>query len=159
MKKSKDESKERILRFKIDLTDDKPFEREGDLPVADFSIEGLKKALFYVKILPGRNSAQVTLKVSYEREMTCARCLDRFLKKTELAEKAEAVVSDSERFVEDEGVIPIKDKIIDLTNVIRDMIILDEGMRYLCSEDCKGLCPVCGENLNRGPCSCEVNAK
>jgi uncharacterized protein len=27
-------------------------------------------------------------------------------------------------------------------------------MKKLCSEDCKGLCPSCGKNLNDGPCNC-----
>ena len=44
--------------------------------------------------------------------------------------------------------------IIDLGPDIRGEIILDYPVRPLCSPDCKGLCPECGENLNEGGCSC-----
>ena len=42
----------------------------------------------------------------------------------------------------------------DLGEVIRELIVLDEPMKHLCSEDCKGLCQKCGKNLNEGPCGC-----
>jgi DUF177 domain-containing protein len=43
---------------------------------------------------------------------------------------------------------------IDLSEIIREMLVLDIPLRYLCSEDCKGLCPQCGQNLNLAACSC-----
>ena len=45
---------------------------------------------------------------------------------------------------------------IDLTEGIREDILLTFPQSFHCSEDCKGLCPVCGQNLNLGQCSCEV---
>ena len=43
---------------------------------------------------------------------------------------------------------------IDTTEDIREMLILDHPIRFLCSENCKGLCAVCGANLNEGLCTC-----
>lgn len=43
---------------------------------------------------------------------------------------------------------------IDLTDAIRDALTLELPLRVLCKEDCKGLCPKCGVNLNTGSCSC-----
>lgn len=48
---------------------------------------------------------------------------------------------------------PDMDK-IDLDADVRDFAILAVPMKKLCSEDCKGLCPKCGKNLNDGPCNC-----
>lgn len=48
---------------------------------------------------------------------------------------------------------PDKDK-IDLDKDIRDYAILAVPMKKLCSDDCKGLCPKCGKNLNEGSCNC-----
>jgi len=48
---------------------------------------------------------------------------------------------------------PDTDK-IDLYADVRDFAILAVPMKKLCSEDCKGLCPKCGKNLNDGPCNC-----
>ena len=49
---------------------------------------------------------------------------------------------------------PETDK-IDLIEDIRDYVLLAVPMKKLCSEDCKGLCPKCGLNLNDGPCQCK----
>jgi uncharacterized protein len=42
----------------------------------------------------------------------------------------------------------------DLTEELRECIILSFPSNPLCSEDCKGLCPHCGADLNKGPCHC-----
>ena len=43
----------------------------------------------------------------------------------------------------------------DLTDAVRDALLLELPYRFLCSEDCKGLCPTCGVNLNLGTCTCQ----
>ncbi len=44
---------------------------------------------------------------------------------------------------------------LDISNEIRDSLILDIPMKILCKEDCKGLCFKCGADLNEETCSCE----
>ena len=44
---------------------------------------------------------------------------------------------------------------LDVDNDIRDEILLNFPMKVLCSNDCKGLCPICGENLNYTVCNCK----
>lgn len=43
---------------------------------------------------------------------------------------------------------------IDVSELASTCFILDMESKFLCSEDCKGLCPGCGKNLNLGPCGC-----
>jgi uncharacterized protein len=43
-----------------------------------------------------------------------------------------------------------------LEDVLREQVLLSLPVRTLCSEDCKGLCPRCGRNLNEGACTCEA---
>lgn len=45
---------------------------------------------------------------------------------------------------------------LDLNNVLYEQIFLGMPAQALCSPECKGLCPVCGANLNEGPCHCET---
>jgi len=45
---------------------------------------------------------------------------------------------------------------IDLTELIKEQILLYLPMQPLCSTDCKGLCPKCRKSLKDGPCNCEV---
>ena len=44
---------------------------------------------------------------------------------------------------------------LDLDALVSDDIFLSLPSKFLCREDCKGICPSCGQNLNDGPCSCK----
>ena len=44
---------------------------------------------------------------------------------------------------------------VDLTEAIRQNLLLDLPIVAVCQEDCKGLCPQCGQDLNLGSCECE----
>lgn len=49
----------------------------------------------------------------------------------------------------------IRGEEIELDEIIREQIYLSLPMKSLCSENCLGLCPRCGSNLNAGDCQCE----
>lgn len=44
---------------------------------------------------------------------------------------------------------------LELQDVLREQVLLSVPLRMLCTEQCKGLCPHCGKNLNVEGCSCE----
>lgn len=44
--------------------------------------------------------------------------------------------------------------LLDLSEVLRQDVLLALPMHVLCREECRGLCPVCGQNLNQGSCGC-----
>ena len=46
--------------------------------------------------------------------------------------------------------------ILDLSEVMRQYLTMEATSTALCREDCKGICPQCGKNLNLGPCDCTV---
>jgi uncharacterized protein len=82
---------------------------------------------------------------SYDTSLTmeCHRCLKRF----------DYPVGSSD-YIWEQPVRLSGDEIIDLTEGIREEIILNLPLKNLCSEECKGLCPRCGKDLNEGPCGC-----
>lgn len=45
---------------------------------------------------------------------------------------------------------------LSLEDVVREQVLLSLPGRTLCKEDCKGLCPRCGQNLNLATCSCDA---
>lgn len=47
-----------------------------------------------------------------------------------------------------------QDTAIDITEDVRQELMLEYPLMPLCKPDCKGLCPKCGENLNEGDCKC-----
>lgn len=44
---------------------------------------------------------------------------------------------------------------LDVDKMLYNEILIGWPMKVLCSEDCKGICNVCGQNLNKGTCDCE----
>ena len=44
---------------------------------------------------------------------------------------------------------------VDVDDLVREQILLALPTRSLCREDCKGLCPACGADLNAGDCACD----
>lgn len=51
----------------------------------------------------------------------------------------------------------VRDLEVDLTDDVREELLLAVPSCFYCSPDCKGICPVCGTNLNHASCSCDRN--
>jgi uncharacterized protein len=64
----------------------------------------------------------------------------------------EKIEKEIELTEEDINTIFTSYEFIDLTQIIRDYIILSIPMKPLCSDECKGICAVCGANLNKIDC-------
>ena len=47
---------------------------------------------------------------------------------------------------------------VELNDVLREFVLLALPMQKLCDENCKGICPVCGQNRNQKDCGCQSNA-
>ena len=81
----------------------------------------------------------------------CDRCGEEFesVKTTRL----DAVIAEEESDENPELFILDGDE-IDLDDIVSSCFILDMETKFLCSEDCKGICSGCGVNLNYGTCQC-----
>ncbi len=87
--------------------------------------------------------------IEYVLSAHCSRCL------TETEYRA--VVEFDEEYSEDKEDVDayIYSKgLVDLTEMVREKVILSMPYSVYCKEDCKGLCPVCGINLNEAQCDC-----
>jgi len=98
-------------------------------------------------------------------ELQCARCLEPVPQQIERefellyrplgtdAGRDELSVTDAEAeigYYQGEGIL--------LEDVLREQVLLALPLKITCCEDCKGLCPLCGKNLNQEQCSCTVPA-
>lgn len=81
--------------------------------------------------------------------MECSRCLEPFDQQLH-AEFLELYTFASHATRETELIYP-ESGIINLTPLVHDYMLLDIPINPICSVDCKGLCPICGENLNLHP--------
>ena len=94
-------------------------------------------------------------------ELTCSRCLTSFdcpltLNIEEEYLPTTDIVSGSPLEVPDDpGAFTIDERnILDLTEAIRQYTLLTIPMKPLCQQNCAGLCPTCGTNLNQAHCDC-----
>ena len=103
----------------------------------------------------GYMRAYVSLSVDYEAE--CARCLDTVTGCFSLdLEKTVAPKKLLENLDEDklDDYAIIEDGFLDMDEPLREQIEMEFPVRFLCKDDCKGLCSKCGQNLNHGECGC-----
>lgn len=84
----------------------------------------------------------------------CTRCLEDFTTFVEIP-FSEFFKETDVHELDGEDYIAFQGDEIDITDLLRDSIILAEPLRAICSESCRGICPKCGTNLNVSSCSCE----
>ena len=96
-----------------------------------------------------------------ELELTCSRCLEpyRLTVDTDFDQRYlpfSATSTELEREVQDDDLETsyYSEDQIDLDELMREQFYLALPMKPLCSDDCRGLCPQCGTNLNTGTCDC-----
>ena len=87
------------------------------------------------------NALDVNINLTAKADGQCGRCLANL----------EINIDKSFRL---DYPITEQDTIIDLSDDLRQEIMLDYPLKPLCNPDCKGLCVKCGKNLNEGPCDC-----
>lgn len=106
---------------------------------------------------------RVAGEMSTRVEVACARCLDPVVREVERsfdllyrpqgsdAGRAEISVTQAEAeigYYTGSGVL--------LEDILREQLLLEVPIKVVCREDCKGLCPHCGQNRNLGSCNCSV---
>ena len=86
-------------------------------------------------------------------DLDCVRCLTTFPQTLKI--NFTELYAFSKRYVTDSGLLMPETGIIDLTPLLREYTLLEIPISPLCRPDCKGLCPICGNNLNESTCNHE----
>ena len=99
---------------------------------------------------------ELTATVAYRAE--CARCLEpvsgEFSVTLERTVAAEGTLTEEQLEENVDEYAVIEDGKLDLDEAIREELLLSFPMRFLCEEDCPGLCPKCGKPKRQGDCGC-----
>lgn len=136
-----------------------------DLQVAsvgeDFKLQGpvrfscvLHKKSEYGIVMQGVVQARVLL--------CCDRCLTLYPYRVysdmhlifEVGHGEHFQVKDVDLPVEDLNIIELSEPVIDFVEVVREQLYIALPTQKLCNDNCKGICPECGGDLNVTPCSC-----
>jgi uncharacterized protein len=101
-------------------------------------------------------------RLSYEQTLSCNRCLKPIVDHAEsevelmiLVERHPEAGGEHALHERELGQLYVPDEVLETDPILIEQLQLNIPMKPLCREDCKGLCPVCGADLNAGACSCE----
>ena len=95
---------------------------------------------------------ELTAVVEADMTVRCDRCTGEYQKR--VSERVEAVLKADAEDDDYEELFPLDGDGVDVSDVLETCFILNMDTKFLCREDCRGLCPDCGRNLNDGPCGC-----
>ena len=90
--------------------------------------------------------------ITFEFDASCDRCGTRTAKRHTL--KISKSLATSIAGEESDTIITVPDTKLDLDELIYTETVTNLPMKHLCDENCKGMCPKCGKNLNEGECGC-----
>jgi len=133
-------------------------ELEEKISLEGFSVSSPVKAQLAVS--KTANEVMVTGSLSVELAMECSRCLKDVQQAQDLPvnvvyHPAEEIGSEKHGLRDDEMDMGFyTGEELDLQELITEQILLSVQMKPLCNEDCKGICPKCGIDLNTGTCTC-----
>jgi len=134
----------------------------------ELALEGEDRVLdaaFEVFLLPSGTDLYIDVKGKGMWQGACSRCLtplDRPLAVTaqylassdpDLARRGEHTLG-----TQDLDVVFMPEVELDEADLAREQFELQSPRHPLCQDDCRGLCPICGKNWNKGPCACPSEA-
>ena len=132
-----------------------PFQFELDLSGLDFY--GEKPFAHPVRVSGTvRNMADALLLEGTAEtmlELACDRCLKPFSQALTLP--VSTLLAEELEDEENDEIVLLENGEADLDEIFTTALVLSMDVKHLCSEDCKGLCPTCGADLNDGPCGCK----
>jgi uncharacterized protein len=135
------------FHFQVTLLPDAGIDYTGSLPVHSLDIEDTPFIQFPYDLTYDLNVSRLTEDIlvkgtlAFKARCECALCLEWT--------DQEFQVPNACYFLE-----KVDADVVDLTEEVREDILLALPLRSVCGDDCQGLCPACGGNRNRGECRC-----
>jgi len=132
------------------------WERGQEIPVDPIVLTGT--------IVQARRGFEMDAALTGRVTMTCVRCLENFEYPLSFpfhltfVEGERPQAGETQLQAGDCDLYPHADGKVDLTSIAREQIYLQLPLKPVCSEGCRGLCPACGVDLNRGTCHCSAQS-
>lgn len=129
--------------FRMDLSH---LDFHGQVPAKEaVHVSGQVRNVAGALFLEGEAAATLSL--------VCDRCLTPFTE--ERTWVLDTLLAGGLEGEETEDIVLLEGDEVDLGELVREAYILGMDTKHLCSENCKGLCPGCGVDLNHGECRCK----
>ena len=138
-------------------TDGSSYEFDYELSLSHISVSGVNplKSPVKVKGMVKNNTGIVTLSANVELIYSafCDRCAEATEKTYNYDFSHNLIASLSNE--DNDDFLVVSDMRLDLDELIEEDVNLELPTKFLCSEDCKGVCVMCGKNLNKAQCDCK----
>jgi uncharacterized protein len=113
----------------------------------------------HVRMIRTDRGLWISAHMNYAIRKSCNRCLDDATQRLEMSIEEEFFMADDLRprdceDLENMNAIIGQDNILDLSQAVEHHIIINQPIQFTCSPDCKGLCSLCGTDLNQNVCKC-----
>jgi uncharacterized protein len=137
-----------------------PVETRADLPTTDGLFAGLDFALAEPVRVTGRLQPAGEGRFYWHARLAarvteaCRRCLEPVVVTVEAEVKALFTQDPDALDDPDSYPLPPDASVVDVTPAVREELILAVPQYVVCRDDCRGLCPSCGHDLNASPCGC-----
>ena len=143
---------------KVFLTEDEVLNSSYELDLSDMEFNGTKPLNTPVRVSAKavNRAGVVNLAISamFDYTAPCDRCGEETITSFDYGFDHTLVLSLEG---ENEGdYIETPDYNLDLDELVTSDILLELPWKHLCSDDCKGICPKCGANLNKTVCKCDL---
>ena len=131
-----------------------------EIAIEDFRFNDLEFSESNIKILISSKEIDNDIRIKGQFSVpflcTCDRCLIKFNKMVEVPFEflLSSSSSTNRKLLLDIVLIPKSTDVIDLIPTFRELFYIELSMRNICTESCKGLCYMCGNNLNVKQCEC-----
>ena len=125
---------------------------------------GMDRVQGWVRVVRTHQGFLVRAELETQVNLTCSRCLSQFELDATLKMEEEALPTvdpvtgkTTEPSEDVEGDIYLDDQHdLDMKDVIRQYVLTEVPIKPLCCEECSGLCPECGVNLDKEKCKCNT---
>ena len=143
-----------------------PLKLSGEVALEELKIESSDVRVLgqiLVRLVAEKHAQEVRVRGSFaaEAQLPCARCLEpvRIPLLVELDQfyrphKDHRLVGEIELQEKDTEIAFYFGDFIEVSDIIREQILLGLPMKPVCRDDCQGLCPHCGKNRNLDACNC-----
>ena len=138
------------LDFEYDIDTDS--EESALIPPDDVSFAPPVHVKGTVVNTAGYMTLSLTAKLEYSTH--CARCLKDISGKFILNFNRTVANSGTLQDEDNDDYVIMKNGKLDIDRELVEELLLEFPSKFLCEEECAGLCPKCGKNLNFGPCDC-----
>lgn len=155
------------MEIQLDRVVDEPFAWQEILVPAAGEVDlpgalGFGEVLCRGRVRPIQSDYLLEATLTYVQTLTCMRCLEGFdmpvtsdISLLIQIRPPDHTAAEVELEEEDLETLFLPQPRLDTRPLLVEQLHLGMPMKPLCREDCAGLCPSCGTNLNHGPCGCQ----